>query len=142
MRRERASKEETPEKLTVVQTLKTETSARTMALDATRRRLELTIVVRLEQNQRMTVVRVLGRIFVVSALTFCTTKAMGDGSYPGQPLIQADFTRLVPISYPLVTTQFNSLKPTTYPVLQPGVARVHITEKLVHPMEQPLLRSN
>jgi hypothetical protein len=87
-------------------------------------------------------VRVLGRIFVVSALAFCTTKAMGDGSYPGQPLIPADFTRLVPISYPLVTTRFNALKPTTYPVSQPGIARVHITEKLVRPIEQPLLRSN
>ena len=107
-----------------------------------RRRLELTIAVRFEQNQRMTSIRVLGRIFVVSALTFCTTKAMGDGSYPGQPLIQADFTRLVPRSYPLVTTQFNGLKPTTYPVFQPGVPRVHITEKLVRPIEMPLLRTH
>jgi hypothetical protein len=104
--------------------------------------LELTIAVRFEQDQRMTFVRVLGRIFVVSALTFCTTKAMGDGSYPAQPLIQADFTRLVPRSYPLATTRFNALKPTTYPVLQPGIARVHITENLVHPIERPLLRSN
>jgi hypothetical protein len=104
--------------------------------------LELTIAVRFEQDQRMTLVRVLGRIFVVSALTFCTTKAMGDGSYPGRPLIQADFTRLIPRSYPLVTTRFNALKPTTYPVLRPGIARVHITEKLVRPIEQPLLRSN
>ena len=83
-----------------------------------------------------------GRILFVSVLTLGATKAMGDGSYPGQPLIQADFTRLVPRSYPLVTTRFNGLKPTTYPVFQPGIARVHITEKLVRPIEQPLLRSN
>ncbi len=67
---------------------------------------------------------------------------MGDDSYPGRPLIQADFTRLVPKSYPLVTTRFNGLKPTTYPVFQPGIARVPITEKLVRPIEMPLLRSN
>ena len=89
----------------------------------------------------MTSLRVLG-IFVVSVLTFCTTKAMADDSYPGQPLIQADFNRLVPISSSLVTTRFNALKPTTYPVIQPGIARIHITEKLVHPIEQPLLRGN
>ena len=105
-------------------------------------RLELTIAVHLKQNCRMTFVRLLGRIFVVSALTFCTVKARGDDSYPGKPLIQADFNRLVPRSYPLVTTQFGALKPTNYPVFQPGVARVHITEKLVHPTERPLLRSN
>jgi hypothetical protein len=103
--------------------------------------LELTIAVRFEQYQRMTSLSVLG-IFAVSALTFCTAKAMGDDSYPGQPLIQADFNRLVPIIYPLVTTRFNALKPTTYPVIQPGIPRVHITENLVHPIEQPLLRGN
>ena len=106
------------------------------------RRFELTIAVRFEQNQRMRFVRVLGRILLVSTLTFGATKARGDGSYPGQPLIQADFTRLIPISYPLVTTRFSVLKPTSYPVIQPGMARVHIIEKLVHPMEQRLLRGN
>ena len=90
----------------------------------------------------MMLVRVLGRIFLVSVLVFCAGKAMGDGSYSGQPLIQADFSRLVPITYPLVTTRFNALKPTSYPVIQTGIARVHITEKLVHPMEQSLLRTN
>lgn len=86
--------------------------------------------------------RALGSIFVVSALFFCTTKAMGEGTYPGRPLIQADFNRLIPISYPVVTTRFNGLKPTTYPVFQPGVARVHIPENVIHPVEQPLLRTN
>jgi hypothetical protein len=53
-----------------------------------------------------------------------------------------NFDRLVPITYPLATTRFDGLKPSSYPVIHPGIARVHITEKLVHPMEQPLLRTN
>ncbi len=84
----------------------------------------------------------LRRIFLASAFAFGATMAMGDDSYPGQPLVQAQFNRLVPTNYPLATTQFHGLKPTAYPVLQPGIARVHITEKLVRPMEQPLLRTN
>jgi len=103
--------------------------------------LDLTIAVRFEQDPRMAFVSVLARIFVVSALAFCTTKAMGDGSYSGRSLTEVDFTRLVPTSYPLATTRFNALKPTTYPVVQPGIPQVHITEKLVHPTEQPLLRT-
>jgi hypothetical protein len=95
-----------------------------------------------EQDQRMKFAQVLGRILLVSVLTFCTTKAKGDDTYAGQPLIQAEFTRLVPTSYPLKTTRFTALKPTSYPVIQPGIARVHITEKLVHPLERPLLRTN
>ena len=90
----------------------------------------------------MVFVRTLGKIFVVLALAFGATKAMGEGSYAGQPLTQVDFNHLVPRNYPLITTRFNALKPTTYPVIQPGVARVHITEKLVRPTEQPLLRTN
>ena len=79
---------------------------------------------------------------MVLTLTFGVTKAMGDGSYPGQPLVQVEFNHLVPRSYPLVTTQFNALKPSSYPVIQSGVAKVHITEKLVRPTERPLLRTN
>ena len=67
---------------------------------------------------------------------------MGESSYSGQPLVQANFDRMVPITYPLVNTQFNKLKPTSFPVIQPGVARVRITENLVRPMEQPLLRTH
>ena len=68
---------------------------------------------------------------------------MGDGGDVSEPrpLIQADFTRLVPISYPLITTRFNTLKPTTYPVSETGAARVHTTENLVRPTEKPLLKS-
>lgn len=90
----------------------------------------------------MTFVRGVGRILVVSALAFCATKAMGDGGDPGRPLIQADFSRLVPITSRLVTTQFNALKATTYPVSETGVARIHPTENLVRPIEQPLLHIN
>lgn len=67
---------------------------------------------------------------------------MGEGSYEGQPLTQVGFDRLVPITSRLTTTQFNALKPTSYPVIHPGAPRVHIIEKLVHPTEQPLLRTN
>ena len=66
---------------------------------------------------------------------------MGEESYPGQPLTQVEFDRLVPIAYPLVATEFSALKPTSFPVIQTGVARVHIIERLVHPLEQPLLRT-
>jgi len=104
-----------------------------------RRRLELTIGGRSEQDQHMTFARGLGRILVISALAFCTTKAMGDSGYVGQPLTQTDFNRLVPTSYPLVTTQFSALKPTTDGVSQTGVARIHPTDNLVHPIDKPLL---
>ena len=86
-------------------------------------------------------VRAWGRIFVVLALTFCGGQAMGEGSYEGQPLTQVGFDRLVPITSRLTTTKFTALKPTSYPVIHPGVARVHITEKLVRPTEHPLLRT-
>ena len=89
----------------------------------------------------MKLVRVLGRIFLVSALTFCASTVVGESSFSGEPLIQAQFTRLVPITYPLATTRFTALRPTSFPVIQPGVARVHIIQKLVHPMAQPLLRT-
>ena len=85
--------------------------------------------------------RGLGKMLVVLTLAFCTTKAMGDGGDPGRPLIQADFTRLVPICDSVVTTRFNALKPTTYPVSETGVARIHPTENLVRPIDKPLLRS-
>ena len=97
-----------------------------------------------EQDHRMKSVRGLGRILVVSALPFCVSKAMGDGGDVSEPrpLIQADFSRLVPITSSLVTTRFNSLKSTTYPVSEVGVARVRTTENLVRPIEKPLLQSH
>ena len=103
---------------------------------------ELTMAVSFEQDQRMTFVPALGRLFLVSVCAFCATKAIGDDSLQSRPLIQADFSRLVPRSYPLVTTRFNALKPTAYPALPPGNPAVQITEKLVRPINQPLLRTN
>jgi hypothetical protein len=117
------------------------TNDQTRRLGATRRRLRLTLAVILEQDHRMTFVRVLGRLFVISALMLCGGRAVGESSFSGEPLIQAQFTRLVPITYPLATTRFTALRPTSFPVIQPGVARVHIIQKLVHPMSQPLLRT-
>ena len=102
----------------------------------------IAIALHFEQDQCMKTVRVLGRIFVVSALTFCATKAMADESYPGKPLIQTDFARVVPTTYPLAITRFSALMPRSYPVLQPGIARLPITEKLMRPIERPLLRSH
>jgi hypothetical protein len=105
-------------------------------------RIEWTIALRLEQNRRMRFVRVLGKIFLVFALPFGTARALADDSYAGQPLTQVGFNHLIAITHPLVTTKFAGLRPTSYPVIHPGIARVHITEKLVHPMEQPLLRTH
>jgi len=90
----------------------------------------------------MTPARLLGRIFLVSAFAFGATRAMADDSSQARPLIQADFSRLVPTNYPVKTTQFNRLKPTIYPILQPGTPTVHITEKVVQTTGQPLVRSN
>lgn len=97
----------------------------------------------LDHDRGMMTVRLLGKVFALLLLALGATTAMGDGgTYPGEALIQVSFDRLVPITYPLATTRFDGLKPSSYPVIQAGVARVHITEKLVHPMEQPLLRTN
>jgi hypothetical protein len=101
----------------------------------------LTNAARSEQDEWMKLVRVFGRIFLASVIMFCGGKAVGESSFSGQPLIQAQFTRLVPITYPLATTRFTALRPTSFPVIQPGVARVHIIQKLMHPMQQPLLRT-
>jgi hypothetical protein len=90
----------------------------------------------------MRFVRMLGKIFLVLALPFGTASALADDTYGGRPLTQVEFNRLIPITYPLATTKFTGLKPTSYPVIHPGIARVHITEKLAHPMEQPLLRTH
>jgi len=90
----------------------------------------------------MKLVRLMGRVLLISVLVLGPSQVMGEESYPGQPLTQVEFNRLVPITYPLVTTEFAALKPTSFPVIQTGVARVHIIERLVHPMEQPLLRTH
>jgi hypothetical protein len=90
----------------------------------------------------MTPTRLLGGVFLVSAFAFGATRAMADDNSQARPLIQADFSRLVPTNYPVKTTQFSRLKPTAYPVLQRGTPTVHITEKVVQTTGYPLLRTN
>ena len=90
----------------------------------------------------MTFVPALGRVFLISACAFCATKAIGDDGPQSRSLIQADFNHLVPTNYPVRTTRFNALKPMAYPALPPGNPAVQITEKLVRPINQPLLRTN
>jgi hypothetical protein len=92
--------------------------------------------------RRMKFVRMMERILLASVVVLGPSQLRGEESYPGQPLTQVEFNRLVPITYPLVTTKFTALRPTSYPVIQPGVARVHIIERLLHPLEQPLLRAH
>jgi len=90
----------------------------------------------------MKVARMLGGICLVLAITLGSSQVMGEESYEGRPLTQVEFDHLVPITYPLVTTEFTALKPTSDPVIQSGIAQVHITDRLVHPLEQPLLRTH
>ena len=56
-------------------------------------------------------------------------------------LVRPRFDRLIPTSYPLVQTGFSKLKPTSYPVINPGAPLVHPGEKLVRPMDSPLLQT-
>ena len=79
---------------------------------------------------------------VTVALSMSGLPALADDNYLERPLIQATFDRLIPTSYPTFKPGFHRLIPTTLPLIQSGIARVHITEKLVHPMEQPLLRTH
>jgi len=90
----------------------------------------------------MNLLPLMGRVLLISVVVLGPSQVRGEESYAGQPLTQVAFNRLVPIIYPLVTTEFAALKPTSFPVIQTGVPRVHIIERLVHPMEQPLLRTH
>ncbi|HEY2713753.1 MAG TPA: hypothetical protein VGI60_14660 [Chthoniobacterales bacterium] len=77
-------------------------------------------------------------VVVIVFLAACT-RAIGDDSNLGQPLIQAQFDKLIPTSYPTATSRFDRLRETTWPLIDPGVATIPITDNLVHPLEQPLL---
>ena len=85
----------------------------------------------------------LGRqwLFATTALALSGVGATADDA-SGDRLIQAQFDQLVPISYPIVTARFDRLIQTTWPLTDPGIARVPITENLVHPMDQPLVIVN
>jgi len=49
---------------------------------------------------------------------------------------------LIPTSYPTLRPSFERLIQTTLPLTDPGIARVPITENLVHPLDQQLLIVN
>ena len=93
-----------------------------------------------DQNEPMKIVR--GRRWLVMA-TFLVVGALrataGEDSYFGQPLVQVRFDQLVPTTHPIVTPKFDRLLQTDVPLTDPGVARVPITDNLIHPLEQPLL---
>ena len=75
---------------------------------------------------------------VIVSLVACM-RAVGDDTYFCQPLIQAQFDKLIPTSYPTATSRFDRLRETTWPLVDPGVATIPITDNLVHPLEHPLL---
>ena len=77
-------------------------------------------------------------LFVATALALSGVRATADDA----PLIQARFDQLIPISYPTLRASFDRLIQTTLPLTDPGIARVPITENLVHPLDQPLVIVN
>jgi hypothetical protein len=81
-------------------------------------------------------------LFVATALALSGVRATADDANFGEQLIQARFDQLIPISYPTLRPSFDRLIQTTLPLIDPGIARVPITENLVHPLDQPLLIVN
>src|ERR1700760_4633248 len=81
-------------------------------------------------------------LFVVTALALSGVQAMADYANSDEPLVQARFDQLIPTSYPTLRPSFDGLVQTTLPLIDPGIARVPITENLVHPLDQPLLIVN
>jgi len=79
---------------------------------------------------------------VVAALMLSAARAIGDDSYPGQPLVQVRFDQLIPMSYPTKSVRFDRLRETTWPLIDPGIANIPITENLIRPLDQPLLIVN
>src|SRR6266403_2444905 len=77
-------------------------------------------------------------LFVATALALSGVRATADDA----PLIQVRFDQLIPISYPTIRPSFDRLIQTTLPLTDPGIARVPITENLVHPLDQQLLIVN
>ena len=81
-------------------------------------------------------------LFVATALALSGVQATADDANSGEPLVQARFDQLIPTSYPTLRPSFDRLIQTTGPLSDPGIARVPITENLVHPLDQPLLIVN
>jgi hypothetical protein len=90
-------------------------------------------------DKRMKSVRSLRWALMMIVLAISGLPALADDNYLDMPLTQARFDRLIPTSYPTTRAKFNRLIPTTLPLIQPGIARIHITENLVYPLSQPLL---
>jgi len=80
-------------------------------------------------------------LFVATALALSGVRATADDANSGE-LIQARFDQLIPTSYPTLRPSFDRLIQTTLPLTDPGIARVPITENLVHPLDQQLLIVN
>jgi len=81
-------------------------------------------------------------LFVATALALSGVRATADDANSGEPLVQARFDQLIPTSYPTLRPSFDRLIQTTGPLTDPGIARVPITENLVHPLDQQLLIVN
>jgi hypothetical protein len=81
-------------------------------------------------------------LFVATALALSGVRATADDANSGEPLVQARFDQLIPTSYPTLRPSFDRLTQTTGPLTDPGIARVPITENLVHPLDQQLLVVN
>ena len=81
-------------------------------------------------------------LFVATALALSGVRATADDANSGEPLVQARFDQLIPTSYPTLRPGFDRLIQTTLPLTDPGIARVPITENLVHPLDQPLVIVN
>ena len=81
-------------------------------------------------------------LFVGAALALSGVRATAEDANLGEPLIQARFDQLIPISYPTIRPSFDRLIQTTLPLTDPGIGRVPITENLVHPLDQQLLIVN
>lgn len=79
---------------------------------------------------------------IICAVALAHASAYSDYVYDEQPLVQAQFDRLIPTSYPTIAPDFGLLRPTTSPLIYPGVPQIHITENLSRPTEQPLLIVN
>ena len=81
-------------------------------------------------------------LFVATGLALSGVRATADDAHSGEPLVQARFDQLIPTSYPTLRPSFERLIQTTLPLTDPGIARVPITENLVHPLDQQLLIVN
>ena len=77
-------------------------------------------------------------LFVATALALSGVRAWADDA----SLIQVRFDQLISTSYPTIRPGFDRLIQTTLPLTDPGIARVPITENLVHPLDQPLVIVN